>query len=356
MQCEGTNNDGTSCRKMVTYSGWNTGSDGGLYCHHHRQNLGLSLSSISSRLLSSRTRSYCIGRRSIGEQCRNITKRNKFCQECRYQKLIPEKFRIDYFWGKGVFSDGRLSLDENGEIVKTDSFYYFDEEGRELDYEGMQIYTHGLISKGKFVGGKFVFGNIYYLDSCHSLERNFDVNGNGRGIERREDIDGNSEIFEGEYVNENRHGKGNVRNTNGEYKDGEWKHGEFWKGRVGINDNSFSPWFDSEHRSFFESEWDNGKPWSGVSQTLVHKVHFTGEFSSGKKNGNGVFDIDEIMVIGVWDDDVFISGELMISENYDIAETIVNIPLPIKEKLSNDFDENTCPDIQKYFGKTGYGY
>ena len=302
--------------------------------------------------------SFCIGRRSIGEQCRNITKRNKFCQECRYQKLIPEKFRIDYFWGEGVFSDEILILDENGEVVKSEDYWDFHEdETRNIkEFEGMKIYTHGVMCQGKFIGDDFLFGSHYYLGSGFSMERNFDINGNGRGIERNEERDGNSKIFEGEYVNENRHGKGNLRNTNGEYKDGEWKHGKFWKGRVGINDNSFSPWFDSEHRSFFESEWDNGKPWSGVSQTLVHKVHFTGEFSSGKKNGNGVFGIDEILVIGVWDDDVFISGELIIEENYETAETIVNIPLPIKEKLSNDFDENTCPDIQKYFGLTGYGF
>ena len=357
MQCEGTNKDGTSCRKMVTYSGWNTGSDGGLYCHQHRQNLGFSLSTLSSRLLSTRSTSHCIGRRSMGVQCKNITTGNKFCRECRYQKLIPEKYRMDYFWEEEAFSEMRVTLDTNGEIVdEEDIFFIEDNEKNDVEvFNGMKIYIPAdIITKGRFVKNKFVYGTTYHLTLGSSEERKFDLNGNGQGIERVDDFDGHSMVFEGEYVNEKKHGKGNLRNTNGEFKEGEWKDGNFWSGRVGINDTSFSDWFDSEHRTFFNSEWRYGKPWSGIASTLEHNVHFTGEFKSGKKNGNGVFVIDEILVIGLWNDNIFVRGELMIEENYDIVETIVNIPEEIKEKLSNDFDENTCQYIRKYFGKTGY--
>ncbi len=37
MQCDGINKDGTSCQRMVTFNGWNFGSNGGLYCHWHRE-------------------------------------------------------------------------------------------------------------------------------------------------------------------------------------------------------------------------------------------------------------------------------------------------------------------------------
>ena len=36
MQCNGINNDGSRCQRMVTYNGWNIGDDGVLACHHHR--------------------------------------------------------------------------------------------------------------------------------------------------------------------------------------------------------------------------------------------------------------------------------------------------------------------------------
>ena len=359
MQCEGTNKDGTSCRKMVTYSGWNTGSDGGLYCHQHRQNLGFSLSTLSSRLRSTRSTSYCIGRRSMGVQCKNITTGNKFCRECRYQKLIPEKYRKDYFGEGGAISEKRVTQDRNGEKEDGED-YIFIEDNEKYDVEvfkGMKIFIPAdLIWKGKFVKNKFVYGTAYFLTSGSSNERKFDLNGNGQGIERDDEFDGHSSVFEGEYVNEKKHGKGNFRNTNGDFKEGEWKEGNFWSGRVGYNYKILSLWFDSEHRTFFVSEWRYGKPWSGIANTLEHNVHFSGEFKSGKKNGNGVFLLDEISVVGLWNDDIFVRGELMIEENYDIVETIVNIPEEIKEKLSNDFDENTCQYIQKYFGKTGYQF
>ena len=37
MQCDGITKNGQPCQRQVTYSGWNIGADGGLYCHWHRE-------------------------------------------------------------------------------------------------------------------------------------------------------------------------------------------------------------------------------------------------------------------------------------------------------------------------------
>ena len=40
MQCNGITAKGGRCQRQVTYSGWNMGEDGGLYCSSHRVGYG----------------------------------------------------------------------------------------------------------------------------------------------------------------------------------------------------------------------------------------------------------------------------------------------------------------------------
>ena len=89
-------------------------------------------------------------------------------------------------------------------------------------------------------------------------------------------------IYEGEYLNGKRNGKGKEFNEIGETEfEGEYKDGKRWNGK-GVEYNSNG---DIE----FEGEYLNGKRWNG---TLIEydiddgKIIFSGEISDGVKLKN----------------------------------------------------------------------
>tara|TARA_B100001250_G_C19363602_1_gene598759 strand:- start:15 stop:488 length:474 start_codon:yes stop_codon:yes gene_type:complete len=106
MQCNGITAKGGRCQRQVTYSGWNIGEDGGLYCSSHR---------VSSHRVGYGYQSPIIKGPSLGE-----LEPGRYVGDPRYKRielasLAEEGNKPDKFWqsseeDKILFSRIRKSL------------------------------------------------------------------------------------------------------------------------------------------------------------------------------------------------------------------------------------------------------
>ena len=106
-------------------------------------------------------------------------------------------------------------------------------------------------------------------------------------------------IYEGEYLNGKKHGKGKDFDNNGNLIfEGEYLNGKKWNGRVYDKQNipicelkegkGFYREYNFKHKLTFEGEYLNGeRNGKGKEYGRKGKLLFEGEFLNGKRNGKG---------------------------------------------------------------------
>ena len=142
------------------------------------------------------------------------------------------------------------------------------------------------------------------------------INGTGKVKEYEEKF----LVFEGEYLNGKRNGKGKEYNKdeNGvKLKfDGEYMNGKKWSGieydkqgrtiNVLENGNGYIKEFDDEGNLIFKGEYKNGeKNGKGYEYSIFGTVKFDGEYKNGKRNGKGIIFNNDNKIKGE-----FINGQL----------------------------------------------
>ena len=95
-------------------------------------------------------------------------------------------------------------------------------------------------------------------------------------------------VYEGETLNGKPHGKGKKTFRNNWYEDGEWKNGEFLRGKVN--------YYDWNKESYYEGDWADGKPnGKGNLYYVTCRLMYEGDWVDGKYHGKGKLD-DEYTV------------------------------------------------------------
>ena len=129
-------------------------------------------------------------------------------------------------------------------------------EGEEYDYSGNVIFK-GKYKKGKRWSGK---GNLYEIKE-------------GKGYIKENDID--NFIFEGEYLNGEKNGKGIEYYNNILKFEGEYLNGKRWNGKG----------YDANNKLIYELK--NGKGYVKEYNYNDNCLLFEGEYLNGEKNGKG---------------------------------------------------------------------
>ena len=196
--------------------------------------------------------------------------------------------------GKEYYDNGKLKFEGeylNGKRNGKGKEYYFNNisYGDVFDYSS--IITTKLMFEGEFLNGIRWNGKIFDKDN------NFTEIKNGKGNIKVFNQDGDL-IFEGEYLNGKRNGKGKEYNKyNKLIFDGEFKNDKRWngKGYDGLNNlayeliNGKGKVKDFEYGNFrFEGEYLNGER-NGKGKEFYESgdLLFEGEYLNGKKNGKG---------------------------------------------------------------------
>ena len=153
-----------------------------------------------------------------------------------------------------------------------------------------------LIFEGEYLNGKRNGkGKEYYYDGKLIFEGEY-INGKKNGKGKKYNIYGQLE-FEGEYLNDKIHGKGNKYNSIGDLEfEGEFFYGKEKKGKKYI-----------KNKLEFEGDYKKGKKWNGKGYdedgNVIYELNngsgkikeynknneliFEGELLNGKRNGKG---------------------------------------------------------------------
>ena len=120
---------------------------------------------------------------------------------------------------------------------------------------------------------------------------------NGKGFLKKYNEDGEL-IFEGEYLNGERNGKGKENDDDGKYVfEGEYLYGKKWNGK-GYNINNdilyelkigkgYLIESNDENKIIFEGEYLNGERNGKGREYKNNKFIFEGEYLNGERNGKG---------------------------------------------------------------------
>ena len=171
-----------------------------------------------------------------------------------------EYYENGYLMFEGEYLNGKRN--GNGK-----EYYYFNDEFYdELD----DIYDlNKIMFDGEYLNGIRWNGKIYDKDN-----KNFFELRNGTGYIKDYNSNGTL-IFEGEYLNGKRNGKGKEYNNNGNLEfEGEYLNDKKWNGK-GYND---------QNNFVYELKNGNGK----VKEFYINdEIKFEGEYINGVKNGKG---------------------------------------------------------------------
>ena len=127
------------------------------------------------------------------------------------------------------------------------------------------------------------------IEGFHKNEYQFE----GKYLRRRKGkeygLPGKELIFEGEYLNGKRNGKGKEYAKYGEIFEGEYINGK----RSGKGKDLYEK-IEGEIRVIFEGEYLEGKKWNGIERVYKKKVlKYEVEYLNGERNGKGKeYDID----------------------------------------------------------------
>ena len=179
-------------------------------------------------------------------------------------------------------------------------------KGKEYDEEGFLRYEGGYKSgkrngKGKeeedwdkFFEGDFLNGKKWNgIGSKYGEKVNYELK-NGQGIVKEYNHLGHL-IYEGEYLNGLKNGKGKEYNHKVLCFEGEYLNGEKWNGKI-YYDNSYSELrggkgFIKEFNSYtdilFEGEYLNGKRNGRGKEYKYGRLIYEGEYLKGQRNGKG---------------------------------------------------------------------
>lgn len=116
----------------------------------------------------------------------------------------------------------------------------------------------------------------------------------------------NGEIYDGEYVNGIREGKGNYTYLNGDVYEGDWKENK----RDGIGRMFYGGKGENANGNYYGYWKDGSKCGEGVF-TYKNQDLYSGEWKGGSKNGTGTFIFFEtgMKMFGTWKDGNFVDGD-----------------------------------------------
>ena len=186
--------------------------------------------------------------------------------------------------GKEYFDNGKLKFE--GE------YHYGLRNGK-----GKEYFKNGELKfEGEYRCGKMYEGKMFDIKLKKIIELN-----KGKGIIKEYNDYCEHIIYEGEYLNGERHGKGKEYYENGRIKfEGEYLNGKRWNG-IGYNTRNnkvfellngyglVKEYYDN-NKIKFEGEYLNGeRHGKGKEYYENGRIKFEGEYISGRKNGNCKF-------------------------------------------------------------------
>ena len=206
--------------------------------------------------------------------------------------------------------------DINGNLIFEGEFYLENKRGREYNSKGKLIFEGEYDKNGKIANGI----KYDYLRNNKLLKESQIINGEING--KVKEYFRGSLVFEGEYLNHKRNGKGKVYNSKGQLVfEGEYRDGKPWSGK-GYNDQGkieyeikkgngkikeyhdgiliFEGFYLNRERNGkgkeydflfrylkYEGEYKNGKKNGKGKEYYKNQLIFEGEFIDGKKHGKG---------------------------------------------------------------------
>ena len=213
-------------------------------------------------------------------------------------------------WQKILYEGEYLNGEKNGKGKEFNKFNFA------LRYQGEYLngLRHGngkkydnqekLLFEGEFYKGKMWTGKVYYPKSNIIYELK-----NGKGFIKEyyneNNVDYSNMLYEGEYLNGERHGKAKIYHINPDnyYRDyflmfeGEFKNGKMWSGKRYTSDKQIvyelkdGKGYIEEYDDdgiLYEGEFSNGeKNGKGMEYYYDGSLQFEGIFLNGKKNGKG---------------------------------------------------------------------
>ena len=187
------------------------------------------------------------------------------------------KNEITFFEGNylnGVRYGKGKEYDNEGNILFEGEYCY----GKRWNGVGIEKYVKTLIFQGEYKNGKYWNGKGI----------DYEIK-NGKGFIKERNIYGQV-VYEGEYLNGLRNGKGKEINFKGNILfEGEYYNGQRWNGK--LKEYESIGW---EERLLFEGEVKNGKLNGKCKEYNFKKLKFEGEYLNGKRNGKGKeYDYDE---------------------------------------------------------------
>ena len=225
-----------------------------------------------------------------------ILKGNNIIYEMKERKIYKKEYLFYNCYVEGEYINNKLNgkgiVIENQLKFEGEYLYDFKKKGKEyingiLEYEGEYLYNKKWNGKGYDMNGNV----IYELK-----------NGNGNV---KEYYSGDDLIYEGEYLNGRRHGKGKYYYPNNILMfEGEFRNGKNWDGTGKEYNTETGMWFEGEYKNgkrngkgkeyngdnqvLFEGEYkDNERNGQGKEFTPDGSLIFEGEYLNGKRNGTG---------------------------------------------------------------------
>ena len=189
--------------------------------------------------------------------------------------------KYEYTFYEGNYINGKKhgkgkEYDDNCNILFEGEY----SNGKRYNGKGIEKYGKTLIFQGEYLNGKYWNGKGI----------DYEIK-NGKGYIKERDSYGQI-IYEGEYLNGLRNGKGKEKITKlntRELFEGEFYNGQRWKGKLKIYES-----IGVADRLLFEGEVMNGKLNGKGKEFNFGKLTFEGEYLNNKKNGIGKeYDYDE---------------------------------------------------------------
>ena len=188
---------------------------------------------------------------------------------------------------KGEYSKGKRN--GKGKEYNKDGYTIFEGEylNSKRNGKGKEYNENGIAFEGEYLKGKKWNGKLYDKDN------NYSEIINGAGFIKEYNIKGNL-IYEGEYKNGQRNGKGKeyIDYNNKLLFEGEFLNNKKWNGKFFYDNNKYTNLINGKgliKEYFYEGEYLNGekngkgKEYDKYEQTIV----YDGEFVNGKRNGQG---------------------------------------------------------------------
>jgi len=278
----------------------------------------------------------------------------------KYNKKLKNSININLINYK-LFSGRYIIYEEKG-------------KGKEYDYKGNLIYegefkngkrngkgeeyysTKKLIFNGEYLNGKRWNGKgfcnignyMYVLENGNGFVKEITDN-----FYRQKNLKGSKIIFEGQYLNGKKNGKGKEYTINKDLIfEGEYLNGKRWNGKIYLKNNEYfeiknGKGYVKEYISkyIFEGEYLYGDRFGKGKE--LDKIHlkYEGEYLNGKRHGEGkeYYDNGKLKFVGEYYCDFKLKGKIYYEKStseknngvYSIHE-LINDNEKIKEYYSNN--------------------